>query len=498
MTEQPIEREIPFVVLDRQRVEQTLEQLVSGHFHTKRLVSVYYDTPAHTLHGAHWSLRLRQTPDGTIYQTAKGPRWAADVPEYEAEVGSNLRKLDGDHLRLDWDHLRSVPMFRSIHLDFTLLKPVFKTVVSRDIMNIEVGDSAIELAFDQGRIFSALDNGQFEEIDYHPIDDLELELKAGDPAHLNRLAMRLLLGGGLRLQPQSKAKRGYMRLRQEEPQAVHHRHVVLPKSHSTQAAFRYLMIDAIKHLQDNLPALLEADVDGVHQGRVAIRRIRTVLQTFAPVLRAESVKTLNRELRTFGRILGTVRDYDVFIHQTLPQPPTPWSLLLQDIVQEMRNHVREYLVQTAKEPAFNALIIGLLAWTDTVAVIASEADKPITKTAPALLDALANKVNDRSDGDVHPLRIAVKKLRYAMESFESLYPEKPTKAFLHACRHMQNDLGQITDRRQTQTLCQAEIINVFPSVAYAVEQLMLHQGDVAQPSPSKLLRKLNLGDPPWK
>jgi inorganic triphosphatase YgiF len=491
MTAEPVEREIPFIVLDRGRVDQTLEHLVQGRrFQTERLVSVYYDTSVHTLSAAHLSLRLRQKSDGSIVQTVKGPRWSAEVPEYESEVLGDLRTLD-------YDHLRSVPLLNSLSLDFTLLEPVFKTVVSRNALNIVLDDSVIELAFDQGFVFRRSEKG-FVEQPGGEIDDLELELKAGDPTHLNRLALRLLLGGGLRLQPQSKAKRGYGLIREEEPEAIHHHQAVLSETHSTQAAFRYLMIDAVKHLQDNLPALMTADVDGVHQGRIAIRRIRTVIQTFAPVLRPDSVKTLNRELRTFGRIFGIVRDYDVFLHQTLPQPPTPWSLLLQDIAETMRHPTREYLVKTLQEPAFNALVIGLLAWTDTSAVLASEADKPITKVAPDLLDALAMKVTDLSHGDVHPLRIAVKRLRYAMESFESLFPTKAVKGFLHACRLIQNDLGQITDRRQTRTLCQDEIINAFPSVAYAVEQLMLYLNDVAEPSPGKLLRKLNLLNPPWK
>jgi len=58
-------------------------------------------------------------------------------------------------------------------------------------------------------------------------------------------------------------------------------------------------------------ARLGRDTEGVHQARVATRRLRSHLATFAPVLRQERVRRLSKELRWLGRALGNARDLDV-------------------------------------------------------------------------------------------------------------------------------------------------------------------------------------------
>jgi len=58
-------------------------------------------------------------------------------------------------------------------------------------------------------------------------------------------------------------------------------------------------------------ARLGHDVEGVHQARVATRRLRSHLATFAPVLRPAPVQRLSKELRWLGRALGLARDLDV-------------------------------------------------------------------------------------------------------------------------------------------------------------------------------------------
>ena len=45
----------------------------------------------------------------------------------------------------------------------------------------------------------------------------------------------------------------------------------------------------------------------------------------------------------------------------------------------------------------------------------------------------------------HRARIALKKLRYATEFFEALYPKKRTKSYLAALKELQDDLGHLND-----------------------------------------------------
>ena len=60
---------------------------------------------------------------------------------------------------------------------------------------------------------------------------------------------------------------------------------------------------------------LDDDPEGVHQARVATRRLRSDLHTFAPLLDPVWVDGLRTELQWLGTLLGRVRDADVFRDQ---------------------------------------------------------------------------------------------------------------------------------------------------------------------------------------
>ncbi|VXB00684.1 CYTH and CHAD domain-containing protein [Citricoccus sp. K5] len=58
--------------------------------------------------------------------------------------------------------------------------------------------------------------------------------------------------------------------------------------------------------------LVRRDVeDSVHQYRVACRALRSLLQTYAPLLEAEATETVIRDLRKLGKLLSVARDAEV-------------------------------------------------------------------------------------------------------------------------------------------------------------------------------------------
>jgi CHAD domain-containing protein len=65
----------------------------------------------------------------------------------------------------------------------------------------------------------------------------------------------------------------------------------------------------------NDPLVRAANVDGVHDMRVATRRLRSTLRTFRPVLDTDRTEPLRAELKWFGGLLGAVRDADVLRHR---------------------------------------------------------------------------------------------------------------------------------------------------------------------------------------
>ena len=78
------------------------------------------------------------------------------------------------------------------------------------------------------------------------------------------------------------------------------------------------MSSALRHLIANVGPAKRGDAEGVHQIRVAVRRLRAALALFEPHLHPATLSGLNDELRRFGSIFGQARDWDVFVLETLP------------------------------------------------------------------------------------------------------------------------------------------------------------------------------------
>jgi CHAD domain-containing protein len=59
------------------------------------------------------------------------------------------------------------------------------------------------------------------------------------------------------------------------------------------------------------PAVRTDDADAVHQARITVRTLRSLLATYRPVLERSTTDPLRDELRWFGGVLGAARDAEV-------------------------------------------------------------------------------------------------------------------------------------------------------------------------------------------
>lgn len=64
-------------------------------------------------------------------------------------------------------------------------------------------------------------------------------------------------------------------------------------------------------LRDN--ALNSQDIEGVHELRVASRRLRSALRDFSPLMKSKLLKECRKELKQIADKLGQARDDDVVI-----------------------------------------------------------------------------------------------------------------------------------------------------------------------------------------
>src|SRR5205823_7624536 len=94
--------------------------------------------------------------------------------------------------------------------------------------------------------------------------------------------------------------------------AVHASPVALEDSMSVEAALHRIGRGCISHLLRNEPAALSGQAEGVHQMRVAARRLRAALSSLKSMIPAEHYHWTLEELRWLAGMLGPARNWDVF------------------------------------------------------------------------------------------------------------------------------------------------------------------------------------------
>jgi len=400
-------------------------------------VTTYFDTPAGDLLRQAFSLRVRAIGTQRV-QTLKlrgdqaGPFGRG---EWEWPVGSDWPDLD---LLADTP---AAPLLQAKELE-----PVFTTDVQRSVRTVQQDGATIEVAVDRGRVIAG---GTAEEI-----RELELELKAGDPEPMYRLAAMLHTSLAMSLGAESKADRGW-RLRTGRPRsAVKQASIDLPEDVTAAAAFRMIVDGVLAHFMANQPAAASGDIEGVHQMRVAVRRLRAALLLFRPHLEPHAEGRFTEALRSLGRVFGEARDWDVFCGEMLVSAQeygvaTSWLNLLREPAEARRVAAHARVSAEMQAPGMTATVLGLAEW----GAPAGEAmNRTLRDLAPSLLKRLEHKVGRRgqhitrrADSELHGLRKAMKKLRYSIEFLAPLFRHKQVKAYLRRCKPPLKQLGALND-----------------------------------------------------
>lgn len=422
---------------------------------TRKLTSIYYDTPRLALLDAGVSLRVRRMSGGW-FQAVKAAGHASA----------------GLHQRMEWEDIIAFghPDFSKI-TDPALTKifddPVLRAALA-PIFRTEVRRTEWQLAWDNGdHVELALDLGELVAGEHRePIREIELELKGGATARLFELALALQHDLTLTLENVSKAQRGYARYRPQPPTVVRAQGIHLKKHMAAHAALRQIAWECLAQLQGNQAMVLHgSDVEGIHQMRVALRRLRSSLSVFQSIIDTETRTALGGEIRWIAATLGHARDLDVFIQQTLPpmlrhlQRP-PGLLELRDRAGAAQTRAYEAARTALTSPRYQTLLLSLGAWLEREPPAMPGTHPPeVMSVAQGMLDKRyrqlrrhGRRLAEMQPEERHAARIAAKKLRYAAEFFASLYPERETRPFLRDLAALQNILGDLNDIAVTEHL----------------------------------------------
>src|SRR6476660_6444251 len=190
------------------------------------------------------------------------------------------------------------------------LKPQFRTRFSR-ISHQFATDSCITRASFDGGCIEATGRSEL-------ISEVEFKLKGGRLNSYTQECLSFLAEVPAALLIESKAARGYRLAAGELPHAIGAPHLVVPWNLPLPQAILRILRHGFQHFLDNYPAVtLAAEPEGIHQMRVAVRRLLSAIRMFAPVVRLEDTRGLFQALKTIFTPLGGVREADVFIAETL-------------------------------------------------------------------------------------------------------------------------------------------------------------------------------------
>src|SRR5262245_54063426 len=448
-----IETEIKFEVspgdLQKLAVSRSLRPSDGQLVEHRHLVSTYFDTPNHLLKKSGISLRVRQAGKKriqTIKTAANGvavergeweKRIKGDEPDLRAARGTPLQRLLSRRLKRDLD-------------------AVFSTHVHRTLVPLRPGNSRVELALDEGHIRAGLYSS--------PLAEVELELKSGSIGDLFRTARTVAQLVPARLALKAKSQQGYDLITDQPTAAVSADKITLPRKATLATAFQEIGRSTLHHVAANEPAVLAGLPEGVHQMRVGVRRLRAALWVFKDLLRTKQPEAIKQDLKWLAGKLGPVRDLDVFLSTRVKrlEAADPPIAGLTDLVAELeyRRAVAAEAAKTAIASArYRLLILNALEWIEDGAwqkfrpALRSQRIKPF---ACDLFDVRIAKAKKRardigklSVHDRHKLRIAMKKLRYSIYFFESLFDGNASKKVLSRYKDclasLQDNLGALND-----------------------------------------------------
>lgn len=214
------------------------------------------------------------------------------------------------------------------------------------------------------------------------------------------------------------------------------------------------------------------DAESLHALRVATRRLRTLLDVFAPWIKPRWRKELKAELRWLGHTMGPARDADVLIEATFPalrnaHPGLNWTALDKHAAQQ-RDAAHAAAIEglnSERHATLRASLLSAFGIDDTGKpdVLSARALRRASR-APAgkpraLADQAAVALRERyislfpecrqlallDTEQLHALRKRIKWARYTTEFAAPWLRKTVRKPYLEALQNTQHLLGELND-----------------------------------------------------
>ncbi len=444
------------------------------------LTSIYFDTPDLLLNRHGYALRVRKAKQHwtqTLKRSRKETAGLYERDEWESPVkepSPELRTLAGL-----MEPEKKLNSFLTAIDRAGQLAPIFHMKVRRKVWHIltEQGDE-IELALDQGLI----EAGTTKCI----VHELELELKAGNPAVLFDTALALQLEIGLRVSNQSKAGIGYGLYAPQSLPAIKNKPIHIDPTVGPREAIRIIVGNCLEQIRSNeVGVMQETEPEYVHQMRVGLRRLRLALDMFKEI--APHSNALKKDLEWIATVLGRTRNWEVLAFETLATvrqaftDESEWNAL-DMAARNAAARQRRRAARVVGSVRYARLLLRLGQWLESepagpVAQDIPDADSghaswiSIRRFSSRILNRYRRKLQRRGDAldgrnslVLHQIRIAAKKLRYATEFLCSAHAPRKVRSRTGPLSELLSTLGTFNDISCADGLL-CELAKLEPQVA---------------------------------
>jgi CHAD domain-containing protein len=403
--------------------------------------TTYYDTADLRLARSGVTLRYRTGEEG-------GARWTLKLPVLgegmtirdEQHFSGAPHRVPADAQDLVTAYVRAAPLASVASIRTRRHRWLLKTADAAELA--EVVDDEVSVV-DDGQVV-----GRFRE--------LEVEARLLDKKGIERVAALLTEAGAMASEPIPKFVRA-LGSKATAPADVPRELDVSPSAPAGRAVQAALAADLARLIAHDPGVRLGVDDEAVHQMRVATRRLRSDMRTFAPLIEPEWAGPIVDELKWLGKALGAVRDVDVLIEEFERSGADFRDSLdpLFDHLTARRAAARDALVADLRSDRYKALLDRL------VEAVAAPAFTPRSQRAcaeelPVLVAgawrnlARAGRGLRETDSDKtwHKVRIRAKRARYAAEAVAPALASSNSKdatRFAKACAKVQGVLGELQD-----------------------------------------------------
>jgi inorganic triphosphatase YgiF len=427
------------------------------------LNNIYFDTPDQQLRQQQTALRLRCVDNGA------GTKWLQTLKTGASATSALSRRGEWETpvagARLERSALEATPWPEMDPDDrlFASLVPCFATVFQRTLWLVRRRDGGVvEVALDVGYLEA---DGRRA-----PICELELELKAGQPAALFDVARDIAATVAVLPASQSKAERGFLLAQGDLHQPLGAQPPGLSAKLPAVVLAHLVLREMFTQLTTNLNALRTSDdPELAHQARVGWRRFKSGLQLFRKIL-ADTPPPSREALRPLLSCLSELRNLDVALTETLPplaaayamgdgQRTQAWQAMMQALAQttEIQRKAVRYALQ---EPTVGACLLAITQWLESLPATAKNAHvhkvalrhwakRRVLRWNAQLADA---QQNANTPEGLHRIRILAKRLRYGTQALRDLLPSQLAKQCARQATGLQTSIGATRDLSQAALL----------------------------------------------